>query len=114
MVRKSPGYFPDRGDIIWLSFNPQAVHEQAGRRPALVISPAMYSGRAYLALACPITNQAKGNPFEVSLPEDLPVSGVILTDHLKSLDWKARKADFICHIPGEVISDCLAKIRTFI
>ena len=116
MMKKSLGYIPDRGDIIWLSFSPQAGHVQAGRRPALVISPATYNGRAYLALACPITNQAKGYPFEVSLPEDLPVSGVILTDHLKSLDWKARKADFILyyHIPGEVLSDCLAKIRTLI
>ena len=114
MVRESLAYIPDRGDIVWLTFSPQVGHEQAGRRPALVISPAMYNGRACLALACPITNQAKGYPFEVSLPEGLPVSGVILTDHLKSLDWKARKADFICHIPGEVLSDCLAKIRTII
>lgn len=113
-MSKRRSYVPDRGDLVWLSFNPQAGHEQAGRRPALVISPAIYNGKAGLALFCPITNQAKGYPFEVQLPQDLPVSGVILTDHLKSLDWQARKAEFVGHLPEDVLDECLARIRALL
>ena len=85
-------YIPDAGDLIWLTFDPPAGREQAGRRPALVLSPAAYNEITSLALVCPITSRVKGYPFEVSLPEGLPVSGVVLSDHLKSLDWKERKA----------------------
>ena len=113
-MRKSQGYIPDRGDVVWLSFSPQAGHEQAGRRPAVVISPAVYNSKTGLALFCPITNQAKGYPFEVVIPNNLPVSGVVLADHLKSLDWKARKAEFMGRLPEEVLADCLAKIRILI
>ena len=113
-MRRSQEYTPDRGDVVWLSFSPQAGHEQAGRRPAVAISPAVYNGKTGLALFCPITDQAKGYPFEVAIPKDLPVSGVALVDHLKSLDWKARKAEFIGRLPEEVLADCLAKIRVLI
>jgi len=80
-------YTPAQGDIVWIMFNPQAGHEQAGRRPALVLSPAAYNAKVGLALFCPITSQIKGYPFEVLLPADLPVAGVILADQVKNLDW---------------------------
>lgn len=104
-------YVPDRGDILWLAFDPQAGHEQAGRRPALVLSPAAYNRRASLALVCPITNQAKGYPFEVALPQDSAVSGVVLADHVKSADWVARRAQFASKAPMEVVADVTAKLR---
>ncbi len=104
-------YVPERGDLVWLTFDPQAGHEQAGRRPALVLSPALYNRRASLALVCPITNQAKGYPFEVALPPGLPVSGVVLADHLKSADWAARRAKFAAKAPAVVIADVTAKLR---
>src|SRR2546425_1274360 len=79
---------PDAGDLVWLSFDPQAGHEQSGRRPALVLSPASYNGKSGLALVCPITSRVKGYPFEVSLPEGSKFAGVILADQLRSLDWR--------------------------
>ena len=100
-------YVPERGDIVWITFNPQAGHEQAGRRPAVVLSPKAYNGKVGLALLCPITSQIKGYPFEVALPEGLPVGGVILSDQVKNLDWKARNAEKACSLPDEV-SDCVA------
>jgi len=102
-------FVPDRGQFIWLTFNPQAGHEQAGRRPALVLSPAAYNARAGLVLACPVANHAKGYPFEVPLPSGLPVSGVVLADQLRSLDWRAREAALICRAPDPVIAQALAK-----
>src|SRR3954454_18410008 len=93
-------YVPDRGDVVWISLNPQAGHEQAGRRPAVVLSPAAYNGRAGLAILCPITNQIKGYPFEVILPSELAVSGAVLSDQVKSLDWRVRNAVFICALPS--------------
>ena len=86
----APAYVPRRGDVVWLTFNPQAGHEQAGRRPAVVLSPNAYNAKVGLALLCPITSQVKGYPFEVLLPHGLPVSGAILADQIKSLDWQAR------------------------
>jgi mRNA interferase MazF len=86
------GYAPERGDLVWLHFSPQAGHEQAGRRPALVISPRLYNRRVGLALFCPVTSQVKGYPYEVALPSSLAVAGVVLSDQVKSLDWRARKA----------------------
>jgi mRNA interferase MazF len=85
-------YIPDRGDIVWLNFTPQADHEQAGHRPALVLSPASYNGKTSLMLCCPITYQIKRYPFEVALGDDLPVGGAVLADQVKSVDWKARQA----------------------
>jgi len=84
-------YIPDRGDVVWLMFDPQAGHEQAGRRPALVISPKAYNAKIGLSFVCPITGQAKQYPFEVGIPSGLPVSGVVLADQLKSLDWRREK-----------------------
>ena len=103
-------YVPSRGDVVWLSFSPQAGHEQAGRRPALVISPAPYNGKVGLALLCPITSQVKGYPFEVSIPVGLKVSGVVLSDQAKSLDWRARKAEFVCKVPQTVTLEVLDKL----
>jgi mRNA interferase MazF len=102
-------YVPQRGDLVWLTFDPQAGHEQAGRRPALVLSPASYNGKSGLALMVPITSRAKGYPFEVPLPPDLPVAGVVLADQLRSLDWGARRAELICAAPTTVLEEVLAK-----
>lgn len=110
----TPERVPDRGDVVWISMNPQAGHEQAGRRPALVLSPASYNGRIGLALLCPVTSQVKGYPFEVAIPAGLPVRGVILSDQVKSLDWRARRAEFACRVPGPIIDQTLARLRTLL
>ena len=103
-------YIPDRGHIIWLNFQPHLGHEQSGRRPALVLSPKAYNSKTGMLLACPITSQVKGYPFEVVIPQGLPISGVILTDQVKSLDWHARKAAFLCALPAIGISEALGKL----
>ena len=100
---------PTRGDAVWIDLNPQAGSEQAGRRPALVVSPRTYNGRVGLALLCPITNHAKGYPFEVAIPDGLRVTGVILADQLKSLDWRTRKADFIATLPADTVEQVIEK-----
>ena len=100
-------YIPQRGDVVWLHFNSQVGHEQAGRRPAVVLSPESYNQRTSLALFCPVTNQVKGYPFETLLPAGLPVGGVALCDQIKSLDWKARSAEFICALPEETLDDTM-------
>ena len=110
MVKQSV-YIPERGDLIWISLSPQTGHEQAGRRPAVVLSPVAYNGKVGLALLCPITNQIKGYPFEVVLPEGISVSGAILADQVKNLDWRIRKAELICNLPREIINEVLEKIR---
>lgn len=107
-------YVPERGDLIWLQFNPQAGYEQAGHRPALVLSPASYNGRVGLALLCPITSQVKGYPFEVALPVGLPLSGVILCDQVKSLDWRIRQASFVCKLPEQLVFDVLGRLNTLL
>ncbi len=104
-------YVPARGDVVWITLNPQAGHEQAGRRPALVVSPLVYNKKVGLALMCPITNQVKGYPFEVLIPKGLPVTGVVLADQVKSLDWQARRAELICTLPKEAVRDVLNKIK---
>ena len=111
---KSKFYVPDRGDIVWLSFNPQTGHEQSGRRPALVTSPQVYNEKTDLAIFCPITSQVKGYPFEVNIPDDMEISGVILSDQIKSLDWKTRKAEFICKLPKVALTETLAKIKVLL
>lgn len=103
-------YVPDRGDVVWLQFNPQSGHEQAGKRPALILSPRSYNEKVGLALMCPVTTRIKGYPFEVEL-RDLAVTGVILSDQVKSLDWKARQASFIGKAPAEVVQEVLEKVR---
>ncbi|HEX5725851.1 MAG TPA: endoribonuclease MazF [Longimicrobiaceae bacterium] len=110
----STSYVPERGDVVWIQLNPQAGHEQAGRRPALVVSPAAYNGRVGLALLCPITSQVKGYPFEVAIPRTLEVGGVILSDQVKSLDWRARQADFLDRVPPSVLGEVLQKLGTLI
>jgi len=100
---------PDRGDVVWLNFNPQAGREQAGRRPALVLSPSMYN-RFGLMLCCPITSQIKGYPFEVLLT-DCSVSGAVLADHLRNVDWRAREAEFVCQAPEVVVNEVRAKLK---
>lgn len=102
MVRR---YVPAAGDIVWLHFDPQAGHEQAGHRPAVVVSPASYNGKTGLMLCCPITSQIKGYPFEVVIAGDRP--GVVLSDQIKSLDWVVRKISF----KGKVLPDELDQVR---
>lgn len=104
------GYVPDRGDLIWLRFTQQAGHEQAGRRPALVLSPRGYNAKAGLALVCPITSRVKGYPFEVPLPLGLAVEGVVLADQVRSLDWRARAAERIAKAPDEVVEETIGKL----
>ena len=107
-------YIPDSGEIVWIMFNPQVGHEQAGRRPALVLSPKAYNGKAGLALLCPLTSQVKGYPFEVLIPEGLEVIGAILSDQVKSLDWKARQAEFCCQLPPDKFNEVIQKLSTLI
>lgn len=110
----SGGYVPDRGDIVWLYFTPHAGHEQAGRRPAITISPKEYNHKVGLALFCPVTSQVKGYPFEVALPKGLPVAGVVLSDQLKSLDWTARRAEFAAKAPAALVAEIIAKASTLL
>ena len=98
---------PERGDLIWLSFTPQSGREQAGRRPALVVSPSTYNSKVGLALVCPITSRVKGYPFEVALPEAGPGQGVVLADQLRSLDWRSREAELIAKAPTAVVERVL-------
>jgi mRNA interferase MazF len=109
-VLVSVSYVPEAGDFVWLTFDPQAGREQAGRRPALVLSPKAYNARSALALVCPITNQAKGYPFEVAVPAGHNATGVILCDHLKSVDWKARRAERIGRCPIELVGEVRARL----
>ena len=113
MVNKKQ-WIPDRGDIVWLNFDPHASSEQAGHRPAIVISPKMYNSKVGLALFCPITTQVKNYPMEVQLPPHLKTSGAILSDHIKNLDWRFRKASFIEKAPDYIIKDVLAKVFTLL
>ena len=107
-------FVPDRGDSVWLEFDPRRGHEQSGRRPALVLSPRAYNEKVGLAILCPITRRAKGYPFEVGLPDELEVDGVVLADQVKSLDWRARRAELIAPVPGDVTEEVLAKLATLL
>ena len=111
---KPMAYIPDSGDIVWIMFNPQAGHEQAGHRPALVLSPKAYNGKVGLAILCPITSQIKGYPFEVLIPDGLEINGAILSDQVKSLDWRARKAEFSCKLPATAFNEVVQKLSTLI
>jgi mRNA interferase MazF len=113
VVRRRP-YIPERGDLVWIILSPQAGHEQAGRRPAVVLSPAAYNGKVGLAVLCPVTAQVKGYPFEVLIPGGLAVSGVILADQVKSLDWRAREAELACRLPAETVQEVLQKAGTLL
>ncbi len=107
-------YIPNRGDVVWINMNPQAGHEQAGRRPAVVLSPYSYNAKVGLALFSPVTNQIKGYPFEVIIPEGFKVTGAILSDQVKSLDWKVRNAEFFDKIPESVTLEILTKFTTLL
>ena len=111
---KTVAYIPDSGDIVWIMFNPQAGHEQAGHRPALVLSPKAYNGKVGLAILCPITSQVKGYPFEVLIPDGLEINGAILSDQVKSLDWRARKAEFSCKLPSAAFNEVVQKLGALI
>ena len=107
-------YVPDRGDIVWLQFNPQAGHEQAGHRPALVLSPASYNRLSGLMLCCPMTSQKKGYPFEVVIVDTPDHTSVVLVDQVKSLDWKVRKAVKKGMASGDVIAETLSKLQALL
>ena len=97
--------------LVWLSFSPQSGYEQARRRPAICLSAKEYNAKTSLGIFFPITSKVKGYPFEVKLPKGLPIEGVILADQIRSLDWKARKAEFIAKVPNEVLEEVLNLIR---
>lgn len=107
-------YVPQRGDIVWLSFQPQTGREQAGRRPALVLSPAAYNAKVGLGLFCPITSRVKGYPFEVTIPPGLAVAGVVLSDQVRSLDWRARRAELAARLPTLHVLEVLDKLSALL
>jgi mRNA interferase MazF len=107
-------YVPGRGDAVWLECDPQAGQEQAGRRPALVVSPAPYNSKVGLVVVCPITSQVKGYPFEVPIPPSSKVTGVVLADQIESIDWQARKARLILQLPDHVTEQVLLKLQTLL
>ena len=111
MVKKD--YIPDRGDIVWLNFNPQSGHEQKGKRPAIVVSPKEYNERVGLGLFCPITSKIKNYPFEVKI-ENKKIIGVVLSDQIKSLDWKSRDIEFIFKETSEKIEEIIGKLNLLI
>jgi mRNA interferase MazF len=105
---------PERGDLVWLRFDPQAGSEQAGRRPALVLSPSQYNRRAGLALFCPVTSRLQGYPFEVPLPEGLGIEGAVLCDQIKSLDWRARQSQRIASVSREVLEEVTGRVLALV
>jgi mRNA interferase MazF len=107
-------YTPDRGDFVWLQFSPQAGHEQAGHRPAFVVSPRSYNEKVGLALMCPVTSQAKGYPFEVRVTTSQKIKGAVLSDQVKSLDWRVRQAQFVEKAKAEVTAEVIAKIESLL
>lgn len=107
-------YIPRRGDAVWLTLAPQSGHEQSGRRPAVVLSPEAYNAKVGLALVCPVTSQVKGYPWEVRIPDGLAISGVVLADQVRSLDWRSRSAAKICTLPEPAVVDILEKLGTLL
>jgi mRNA interferase MazF len=106
-------FTPDRGDVLWLNFDPQAGREQAGHRPALVLSPREYNRKTGLAVMCPMTTQAKGYPFEVAITTGT-VQGVVLSDHLKNLDWRERKVTYKGKASPAVLQEVTNKISALL
>jgi mRNA interferase MazF len=106
----NPVYVPACGDVIWIDLSPQSGHEQSGRRPAVVLSPKNYNEKTGLVIMCPVTSKIKGYPFEVVIPVDFPVNGAILSDQVKSLDWRVRNAEYILSLPEAIISTVLKKL----
>lgn len=105
---------PERGDVVWIPCSPLAGHEQAGRRPALVLSPSAYNGKVGLALLCPIASRVKGFPFEVAIPPGLPIEGVVLADQVRSLDWRSKRVEKSCTLPAATVAEVLAKLSTLL
>ncbi|MET4898960.1 endoribonuclease MazF [Sphingomonadaceae bacterium jetA1] len=105
-------WVPDSGDIVWVNFDPQAGHEQAGHRPALVLSPARYNGLRGMMLCCPLTTKLKGYPFEVVISQNPP--SAILADQIKNLDWRARKARRKGEVTAAVLADVRAKLKALL
>jgi mRNA interferase MazF len=108
-----PAYVPDVGDVVWLEFDPQAGHEQAGRRPALVMSPSLYNGKTGLMICCPLSTRIKGYPFEVPTRVG-GQTGVVLSDQVKSLDWKVRRARKKGSVPEAVVIEVRARIKALL
>lgn len=107
-------YVPARGDFVWLDFAPSVGREQTGYRPALVLSPEGFNRIAGIALLCPVTSRVKGYPFEVRLPDSSAIVGVVLSDHIKSLDWRERNARFAGKASSRVVSEVLDKVRVLL
>lgn len=105
---------PDRGDVLWLTLDPRTGHEQSGRRPALVLSPSAYNAASGLAVMCPVTSRAKGYPYEVDLGDVGPIQGVVLADQVRSLDWRARSAEFAAAASEAVVAEVMGKLRTLV
>ena len=108
------GYVPERGDVVWMMFGPQAGHEQSGRRPGVVMSSSIYNGKTGMALCCPITSHVKGYPFEVLVPTGLKTSGAILADHIRNIDWKMRRAEYLCKLPDKALEEVTGKILSLL
>ena len=106
-------YIPNRGDLVWLDFNPQLGHEQRGRRPALVLSHKSYNEKIGLCIFCPITSKEKGYPFEVKVVGK-KINGCVLSDQIKSLDWKVRNIEYIEEIDEELLKEVMDKIKVII
>ena len=106
-------YVPERGDVVWINLNPQAGHEKAGHRPAIVISPSLYN-RIGMMLCCPITSQIKGYPFEVAISGASKVSGVVLADQVKCLDWQARGIKKVARVSDLTLQEVLAKLQAIL
>lgn len=111
VARARSPYVPEAGDVIWLNFDPQAGREQAGRRPSVVLSPREYNRRTSLALVCPVTTRVKGYPFEVPLPTGMAISGVVLADQVRSLDWEDRQAALVARVPEATLAEIRARLR---
>ncbi len=107
-------YLPEAGDLIWLDFTPQAGREQSGRRPGLVLSPRAYNGKTSLAIVCPITNRVKGYPFEVELPAGGKIGGVVLSDYVKNLDWRQRRATKAGKVSAAVLKNVRERIAVLL
>ncbi len=107
-------YVPAQGDVVWIDFDPQVGHEQSGRRPALVLSRLGYNQRTGLAVLCPLTKQVKGYIFEILIPPGFPVTGAILADQVKNMDWKARNVSYVCTLPVDVVEQVVKKITALI
>jgi mRNA interferase MazF len=110
-IRRRRVVAPRRGDVVWISLDPEVGHEQAGPRSAVVVSPAIYNKKVGLALLCPVTSQVKGYPFEALIPPGSKIGGAILSDRVKCLDWRARNAILICKLPKSVLREVLGKLN---